>query len=118
MEMFRGKKEGTQIYMYDDYLYSIDSRYDNVFRCNTRRTTKCPGSCIVHNNNNVEVVREHNHPKTPFMKEQYEMKEEILQLCRETNMALKNIFDSVCRRYICINFSIYFCASFCLLFYI
>ncbi|TGZ46497.1 Uncharacterized protein DBV15_11691, partial [Temnothorax longispinosus] len=96
MEILPGRQKGTHTYVYDDYLYSKDNRYDNVFRCNSRRTTKCPGNAIVQDNK--VTLKEHNHPKLPFIKAQLEMKEEMLRLSRETNTGLKEIFDSICRR--------------------
>lgn len=97
MEVLPGRKKETLIYVYDDYLYYLDNRYDNVFRCSSRRTTKCPGS-VIQDNNGVTVLKEHSHPKSPFIKLQIEMKEEMLRLSRETHNGLKEIFDSVCRR--------------------
>lgn len=98
MNVFPGRKQGTHIYVYDDYLYSVDSRYENVFRCNSRRTTRCPGSVSLQEDNNVILLKEHNHAKFPLIKVQMEMKEEMLRLSRETHIGLKEIFDSVCRR--------------------
>lgn len=98
MEVIPGRQKGSHIYVYDDYLYSIDSRYENVFRCNFRRTTKCPGYIIFQHDNTIKMIKEHNHPKSLFIKEQLKMKEEMLRLCRETHTGLKEIFDSVCRR--------------------
>lgn len=97
MQVLPGRKKGSNIYVYDDYLYCIDNRYDNVFRCNIRKTTKCPGY-VIQDNNRVNMLKEHNHPKLPFIKQQIEMKEEMLRLSRETYTGLKEIFDSVCRR--------------------
>lgn len=97
MEIIPGRKMGTHIYIYDDYLYCMDSRYDNVFRCNSRKSTKCPGNVVLQDNN-IKVLKEHNHPKLPFIKLRNEMKEEMLKLVRETHMGLKEIFDTVCRR--------------------
>lgn len=98
MQVLPGRRQGTHVYVYDDYLYYMDSRYENVFRCNSRRTTKCPGYIVLQENNNVTLLKEHNHPKLPLLKMQMEMKEEMLRLSRETHIGLKEIFDSVCRR--------------------
>lgn len=97
MQVFPGRKKGSSIYVYDDYTYHMDIRYENVFRCNTRRTTKCRGMVILQDNT-VSVVTEHNHPRSPFIKEQIEMKQEMLELSTKTHTGLKEIFDSVCRR--------------------
>lgn len=108
MQIVPGKKKGSLLYVYDDYLYYMDSRYNNVFRCNTRRTTKCSGS-VAFQDNIVTVLKKHNHPETPFIKAQIEMKEEMLKRSRETHTALKEIFDSVCRRFnYFLFFSVYF----------
>ncbi|XP_077256446.1 uncharacterized protein LOC143894176 isoform X1 [Temnothorax americanus] len=96
MQVFPGRKKGTSIYVYDDYVYYWDKRYENVFRCNTRRITKCRGWAILQDNT-VNVVTEHNHPRSPFMKEQIEMKQEMLERSSKTHTGLKDIFDSVCR---------------------
>lgn len=96
MQVVPGTKKGSFLYVYDDYLYYMDNRYDNVFRCNTRRTTKCSGSAVLQDNI-LTILKGHNHPKSPFIREQIEMKVEMLRLSRETHIALKEIFDSVCR---------------------
>jgi len=97
MVVLPGRQKGTHLYVHDDYLYSKDSRYDNVFRCNSRKTTKCPGYIIIQGNN-VDNLKDHNHSKLPFIKAKIKIKEEMLKLSRETNTGLKEIFDSVCRR--------------------
>jgi len=79
MQVVPGRKKGSFLYVYDDYLYYMDNRYDNVFRCSTRRTTKCSGSAVLQDNI-LTILKGHNHPKSPFIKEQIEMKEEMLRL--------------------------------------
>lgn len=101
MHVFPGRKKDTRIYIYDGYLYYLDKRFDNVFRCNSRRITKCPGCIALQENNNVTLLKEHNHPKLPLLIAQIEMKEKMLRLSRETHIGLKEIFDSVCRRLFC-----------------
>ncbi|XP_070518824.1 uncharacterized protein [Cardiocondyla obscurior] len=96
MEIIPENKAGTFVYVYDDYLYSVDGRYNNVYRCSSRKSLKCPG-CVVVKDNNVEISREHNHEKMPFIKVQNDMKKEMLKLARETSTGLKEIFDTVCR---------------------
>lgn len=46
----------------------------------------------------VKILEKHNHPKSQLVMGQYEMKEEMLKLARETCTDLKEIFDSLCRR--------------------
>lgn len=97
LEVISGKKKGSLLYVHDDYVYYRDKRGDYIFRCNTRRTTRCRGALSV-NKNNVEILETHNHAKSPFIMLQHQMKEKMLELSRETCMDLKEIFDSVCRR--------------------
>ncbi|RLU19838.1 hypothetical protein DMN91_008397 [Ooceraea biroi] len=97
MEVMPGKQKNINIYIYDDYVYHVDSRYNNIFRCNKRRVTKCRGAVILQGDNSVRVLEEHNHPRSNFVKEQIEMKEEMLRLCRTTYIDFKEIFDSICR---------------------
>lgn len=94
MEVVSGKKG---LYVHNDYVYNKDSRYDDTFRCSSRRTTKCRGLVILENNN-VKILEKHNHSKSPLIMVQYEMKKEMIKLARETCRDLKEIFDSVCRR--------------------
>lgn len=91
------KKKGSLLYVYDDYVYSKDKRSDYIFRCNTRRTSKCRGAISVENDN-VQILEMHNHAKSPLIALQHEMREKMLKLSRETYMDFKKIFDSVCRR--------------------
>lgn len=98
MEVIPGRHKDTNAYIYDDYIYHLDGRYDNVFRCHKRRTIRCRGLVMLLDNNSVHVLQEHNHPRTKFFKAQTEMKEEMLKLSRDTNIGFKEIFDSVCRR--------------------
>lgn len=98
MQQLAGKHKGSNTYEYDEYLYHIDNRYDDTFRCSLRRANNCRGCVILQNDNSVCMINEHNHPKTPFIKARTEMKEEMLRLSRETHIPLKEIFDSVSRR--------------------
>jgi len=49
---------------------------------------------IIIRRNNVDTLKDHNHPKLPFIKAKIEIKEEMLKLSRETNIGLKEIFNS------------------------
>jgi len=95
MVVLPGRQKRTYLYVY--YLYSKDNYYDNVFRCNSLKTTKCPDYINIQGNN-VVTLKDHNHSKLPFIKTKIEIKEEMLKLSREINTGLKEIFDSVCRR--------------------
>lgn len=93
-----GKKPGTIIYVYDNYTYNKDCRNTNILRYNTRRTSKCPGTLKVDENGEMKLIQDHNHVKVQWKVEQSYMKKEMLQLCRDTSLPLKEIFDSVCRK--------------------
>lgn len=81
MQVLPGKRKGTYVYAYDDYLYTMDNRYINVCRCNIRRTSKCPG-VIFKDNNGIHILKEHNHQKLPFIQVQLKLKDEMLRLSR------------------------------------
>lgn len=98
MEQICGKQPGTTIYVYDDYTYNKDSRNHNILRCSTRRSSKCPAIVNLENNGQIRLVHDHNHIKVERKVELYNMKQEMLKLCRETSFSLKEIFDSVCRQ--------------------
>lgn len=97
MEVISGKKKGSLLYVHDDYMYYKDTRCENIFRCNTRRTSKCRGAIVIEKDE-VEILNTHNHAKSPSITLQHDMKQEMLKLSRETCKDLKEIFDSVCRR--------------------
>lgn len=98
MDEICGKRPGTTIYVYDDYTYNKDCRNTNILRCNTRRSSKCPGTLTVDENGEIKLIQDHNHIKVQWKVEQFNMKKEMLQLCRDTSLPLKEIFDSVCRK--------------------
>ncbi|XP_071568435.1 uncharacterized protein [Temnothorax nylanderi] len=98
MEEICGKQPGTTLYVYDDYSYNKDSRNQNILRCSTRRSSKCPGAINLENDQ-IRLVHDHNHTKTQWKIVQSTMKQEMLKLCRETSLSLKDIFDNVCRQY-------------------
>ncbi|XP_032687590.1 uncharacterized protein LOC116851866 [Odontomachus brunneus] len=98
MEQICGKKPGTKIYVYDDYSYNKDSRNTNILRCNTRRSSNCSGALRIDNDGKIHVTQDHNHTKLKWKVKQYVMKQEMLQLCRDTSLSFKEIFDNVCRK--------------------
>jgi hypothetical protein len=98
MEEINGKKPGTIIYVYDDYIYNKDSRNPKILRCNTRRSSKCPGTLKVDEDGKIHLVQDHNHIQIKWKVRQFIMKQEMLQLCRDSSLSLKEIFDSVCRK--------------------
>ncbi|XP_071652266.1 uncharacterized protein [Temnothorax longispinosus] len=99
MEEICEKNPGTTIYVYNDYTYNKDSRNPNILRCNTRRSSKCSGTLKIDNNGEVRLVQDHTHIQTKWKVTQFTMKQEMLQLCRDTASPLKEIFDNVCRKY-------------------
>lgn len=98
MEEICGKKPGTKIYVYDDYAYNKDSRNPHILRCNTRRSSKCSGTLKVDEDGKIHLVQKHTHIQIKFRIRQNIMKQEMLQLCRDTSLSLKEIFDNVCRK--------------------
>ncbi|XP_067217031.1 uncharacterized protein [Linepithema humile] len=99
MEEINGRKSGTIIYVYDDYTYNKDSRNPNILRCNTRRSTNCFGTLKVDKDGKIHLVQDHTHVPIKWKVRHFIMKQEMLQLCRDTSLPLKEIFDSVCRKY-------------------
>ncbi|KYN18196.1 hypothetical protein ALC57_09498 [Trachymyrmex cornetzi] len=98
MEEICGRKPNTKLYFYDGYTYYKDSRNTNILRCNTRRSSLCSGILKVHNNGQIHLVQDHNHIKMPCKAKQVIMRQEMLQLCRNSSLSLKEIFDTVCRK--------------------
>lgn len=98
MEKMCGRKPGTTIYVYDDYTYNKDSRNSNIFRCNTRRSSNCSGTLKIDTNGKIHVIQDHTHIRSKWKVKQSVMKEEMLQLCRDTSLPLKEIFDNICRK--------------------
>nr|XP_012231364.1 PREDICTED: uncharacterized protein LOC105677363 [Linepithema humile] len=101
MNKIPGKQPGTTVYVYNDYTYNKDSRNNHILRCSTRRSSRCPGTIIIDKNGEIHLNQEHNHTnnKTQWKIQQSAMILEMLQLCRETTLPLKEIFDSICRKY-------------------
>lgn len=98
MEEINGKQPGTTVYVYNDYTYNKDSRNKNILRCSTRRSSKCPGTIYIDKDSKIHFIHGHNHIETEEKVIQFIMKQEMLNLCRETQLPLKEIFDSVCRK--------------------
>jgi len=98
MEKICGKRPGTIIYVYNDFTYNEDSRNPNILRCNTRRSSKCPGTLKIDKDGKVHLLQDHTHIQIKWKVRQSIMKQEMLQLCRDTSLSLKEIFDNVCRK--------------------
>lgn len=98
MEEILGKQPGTTSYVYKNYTYNKDSRNKNILRCSTRRSSKCPGTVYIDKHDKIHIMHDHNHVETQEKIKQYTMKQEMLKLCRETNLPSKELFDNVCRK--------------------
>lgn len=118
MEEIYGKKPGTILYVYDDYTYK-DSRNSNILRYNTRRSSKCPGTLKIEKDGKIHLVQDHTHISIKWKIRHSIMKQEMLQLCRDTCLPLKEIFDTVCRKQVFFKFLhifqniIYVCVCVC-----
>jgi len=98
MEKICGKRPGTIIYVHNDFTYNKDSRNLNILQCNTRRSSKCPGTLKIDKDGKVHLLQNHTHIQIKWKVKQSIMKQEMLQLCRDTSLSLKEIFDNVCRK--------------------
>ena len=100
MEEILGKKPGTKVFVYNNYTYNKDSRNPNILRCSTRRSSKCSGTLKVDENGKISLIQDHTHIPIKWKVKQFLMKQEMLKLCRDTSLSLKEIFDCVCRKYV------------------
>lgn len=98
MEKLRGKHVGTNVFIYNGYVYHLDKRNQRIYRCSARRSLECYATLIRNPNETYILKVQHNHPANDTILQQMEMKQEMLQMCRETVMKPKEIFDMVCRR--------------------
>lgn len=98
MDEICGKQPGTTVYVYNNYTYNQDCRNKKILRCSTRRSSKCSGTISIDNDGEIHLIQDHNHIETQDKVNQFIMKQEMLKLCRETQLSLKEIFDSVCRK--------------------
>ncbi|XP_076299842.1 uncharacterized protein LOC143218507 isoform X3 [Lasioglossum baleicum] len=99
MEKIAGKVKGSFVFVHNDYVYNKDHRSENIYRCNTRRTTRCCGAVMVLSDGTITLLKSHNHSKLFHTIQREKMKSDMLQLCRETLIPLKKIFDDICRQY-------------------
>lgn len=99
MEVVSGRQKGTFIYIYDGYIYNIDKRIKNTYRCSSRRSTGCPGVAKIIDGK-VHVQTLHQHPPDRNRFEKSKMRDEMLRLSRESLTPMKEIFDNVCRTYV------------------
>ncbi|XP_036141103.1 uncharacterized protein LOC105840333 isoform X3 [Monomorium pharaonis] len=97
MEMIEGKQNGSQLFVYKNYSYCMDKRYDHIFRCSKRKTEKCSG-VLKKEGESFTLEIPHNHSEELYILEINNMKKEMIQLSKQTTKSFKDIFDTVCRK--------------------
>ncbi|XP_039303207.1 uncharacterized protein LOC120357239 [Solenopsis invicta] len=95
MEIIKGKREGTIKYIHEGYTYHLDKR-NNIYRCANRRLAKC-NACLMKKNDNFIIKHSHNHEENPQLIDIIKMKNDMLDMSKETGLRPKEIFDFVCR---------------------
>lgn len=98
MERVAGKRNNTSIFIYDGHIYHIDKRCNGIYRCASRRGMGCYAVLMQNPDETYTLKKAHNHPANQTMLQEIELKQEMLQICRETIMKPKDIFDMVCRQ--------------------
>lgn len=96
MEIFEGKQNGSILYVYHNYTYCKDNRYDHIYRCTKRKSERCSG-IIEKKGECYNLKHRHNHSEERYIIEIYKMEKEMIRLCKETTLSFKVIFDTVCR---------------------
>ena len=72
----------------------------NIFRCNTRSSTNCPGRVYTDDDLNVIYTVEHiNHPQEYDYVQRHTFRQEICRLCETTFASFADIFNETCLRY-------------------
>ncbi|XP_018373570.1 PREDICTED: uncharacterized protein LOC108767927 isoform X2 [Trachymyrmex cornetzi] len=97
MEIIPGKRKDSLLYVYQGYTYNLDKRYTHIFRCAKRRITLCSG-ILIKKNETFLVQREHNHPSDPNTVHVFNLKKQMIEMCKETTATNKDIFDTVSRQ--------------------
>jgi hypothetical protein len=98
MEKIKGKARNSFVYIYEGYVYNIDKRIRDTYRCATRRTTRCRGLAVVNENGKVTVNTLHDHPPNHIRMQKYALEQEMLLLSRVSSQTPKDIFDDVSRK--------------------
>lgn len=96
IEILEGKQNGSILYVYHNYTYCKDNRYDHIYRCTKRKSERCSG-IIEKKGECYNLKHRHNHSEERYIIEIYKMKKEMIRLCKETTLSFKVIFDTVCR---------------------
>ncbi|XP_011698120.1 PREDICTED: uncharacterized protein LOC105456045 [Wasmannia auropunctata] len=94
MEIIEGKRNGSQLYVYNNYTYYMDKRYSNIYRCSKRKIEKC-SAVIEKEGESYNLKHKHNHSEDQYVVEIHKMKKEMIQLCKETTKSSKHVFDTV-----------------------
>ncbi|XP_018300267.1 uncharacterized protein [Mycetomoellerius zeteki] len=98
MQQLPGKHAGTSVFVYDGYTYHMDKRSEGLYRCSSRRSLECYAKLLRNPDGTYTLKSQHNHSANDMVLQEFQMKQEMLQMCRETVMKPKEIFDTVCRR--------------------
>lgn len=109
MEIIPGKKKGSFLYVYEGYTYNFDKRCNNIYRCAKRRTALCSGLLIKVEEKYV-IKNGHNHPSEPYIVDIFNLKSEMIQMCKETTATNKEIFDIISRKNVIASANISFTA--------
>lgn len=94
MEIIEGKRNGSQLYVYNNYIYCRDNRYDYTYRCSKRRTEKC-SAVLRKEGESYSLKHRHNDCEEQYIAKIHKMKKEMVRLCKETTKSSKHIFDTV-----------------------
>jgi len=98
MEKVPGKRSNTAVFAYNGYLYHINKRCNGIYRCASRRSLSCYAVLIRNHDETYTIRTSHNHPANETALQEIKMKQEMLQVCRDTIMKPKDIFDMICRQ--------------------
>ncbi|XP_036142255.1 uncharacterized protein LOC105831015 [Monomorium pharaonis] len=93
MEIIEGKRNGSQLYVYNNYTYCMDKRFGNIYRCSKRKKENCP-AVIEREGESCNLKHKHNHSEERYIFEIHKMKREMIRLSKETTSP-KSIFDTV-----------------------
>jgi len=93
MEIIEGKQNGSQLYVYNNYTYCRDNRYDHIYWYSKRRTEKC-SAVLRKEGESYTLKHRHNHSEKQYTVEIHKMKKEMVHLCKET-IESRHIFDTV-----------------------
>lgn len=84
------------MYVYNNYTYCRDNRYDHIYWCSKRRTEKC-SAVLEKEGESYTLKHGHNHSEKQYIVEIHKMKKEMVHLCKETTESFRHIFNTVSR---------------------